>query len=146
ATAAPPAGVIPDQYVVVLADGVDGPGAADEHARRFGVVPDHVYSAALHGYSAHMSAAAAERVSRDPRVRFVEPDRVRTATAPTVPTGIDRIDAEQSPTAAIDGRDTRVDVDVAVIDTGVDLKHPDLNVYRSGAKSCVAGSAHAGNA
>ena len=42
-----------------------------------------------------------------------------------------------SPTAAIDGADQRVDVDVAVIDTGVDLDHPDLNVNPAGAKNCT---------
>src|SRR5262249_11441352 len=39
-----------------------------------------------------------------------------------------RIGDLANPTAAIDGTDTRVNVDVAVIDTGVDLTHPDLNV------------------
>jgi subtilisin len=48
-----------------------------------------------------------------------------------VPTGINRIDAEQSPTAAINGSPNNLDVDVAVVDTGVDLDHPDLNVFRN---------------
>ncbi len=59
------------------------------------------------------------------------------ATAQTTPTGINRADADASPTAAINGVDQRVNVDVAVIDTGVDLDHPDLNVYRAGAKNCA---------
>ena len=57
-------------------------------------------------------------------------------TAPTsaalpgqqVPAGIQRIGATESPTAEIDGIDERVDVDVAVIDTGIDPNHPELNV------------------
>jgi subtilisin len=49
---------------------------------------------------------------------------------------VNRAEADLSQTAQIDGIDGRVDVDVAVIDTGVDLSHPDLNVYRAGAKSC----------
>jgi subtilisin family serine protease len=37
-------------------------------------------------------------------------------------------------------------VDVAVIDTGIDLDHPDLNVYTAGAKNCSSGtSADDGN-
>ena len=63
---------------------------------------------------------------------------VRT-TAQTTPTGVDRANADTSPTAAIDGTDERVNVDVAVIDTGVDLDHPDLNVYRPGAVDCSLG-------
>ena len=56
--------------------------------------------------------------------------------AQTVPTGVNRADADLSPTAAIDGTDQRVNVDVAVIDTGVDLDHPDLNVHQAEAKNC----------
>jgi subtilisin family serine protease len=63
-----------------------------------------------------------------------------------LPTGIDRADAELSSLAAIDGIDSRVDVDVAVIDTGVDLDHPDLNVNTAGARNCATGrSADDGN-
>lgn len=46
-----------------------------------------------------------------------------------IPTGIQRIGATESRTADIDGIDDgRVDVDVALIDTGIDENHPDLNV------------------
>ena len=41
--------------------------------------------------------------------------------AQTTPTGINRANADASPTAAINGVDQRVNVDVAVIDTGADL-------------------------
>jgi len=47
-----------------------------------------------------------------------------------MPTGVDRIDADLNTTANIDGVDQRVDVDIAIIDTGIDPKHPDLNVFR----------------
>ncbi|HEU4682194.1 MAG TPA: S8 family serine peptidase, partial [Gemmatimonadales bacterium] len=40
--------------------------------------------------------------------------------------------------ANIDGKDTRVNVDVAVIDTGIDYTHPDLNVYKR--TNCVPAS------
>jgi subtilisin family serine protease len=60
-----------------------------------------------------------------------------TATAQTLGTGVDRVDAEVSPTARIDGVDTGLDIDVAVIDTGVDLNHPDLHVMRRGGSDCT---------
>src|SRR3989454_1093227 len=47
------------------------------------------------------------------------------------PTGIRRIGADVSPAARIDGIDERVNADIAIIDTGIDLTHPDLNVYRN---------------
>ncbi|NUT91132.1 MAG: S8 family serine peptidase [Saccharothrix sp.] len=129
-------------YIVVLADGVATSSVAADHA----ATVDHVYSSALRGYSGRMTAAAAARLARDPRVVLVQPDGTATTTAQTTPTGIDRIDAELSPTARIDGTDQRVTVDVAVIDTGVDLDHPDLNVHTAGAKNCSTGrSADDGN-
>jgi len=133
-------------YIVVLADGADSGRVADEHARAQGATVGYVYSNALHGYAAQMSAPAAARIARDPRVRWVQPDREVRATAQTTPTGINRVDAELSPTAKINGLDQRVDVDVAIIDTGIDLDHPDLNVNTTAAKNCSTGrSADDGN-
>src|SRR5215207_10184380 len=133
-------------YIVVLADGADSGRVADEHARAQGATVGYVYSNALHGYAAQMSAPAAARIARDPRVRWVQPDREVRATAQTTPTGINRADAELSPTAKINGLDQRVDVDVAIIDTGIDLDHPDLKVNAAGAKNCSTGrSADDGN-
>jgi subtilisin len=48
---------------------------------------------------------------------------------PQSPTnGAKRIGGLLSPTAAIDGVDTRIDIEAAVVDSGVDTAHPDLNV------------------
>jgi subtilisin family serine protease len=133
-------------YIVILADGTNAGGVAREHARSHGADVGHVYRYALRGYSAHLSATAAARIAADRRVAAVRSDGVVTTMAQTLPTGINRVDAELSPTAAIDGVDTRVTVDVAVIDTGVDLDHPDLNVYTAGAHNCSTGpSADDGN-
>lgn len=137
---------IPGRYVVVLVDSADSAAVARDHARSQGASVDHVYSHALKGYSASMSDEAAARIADDSRVQWVEADRTVTTLEQTLPTGIDRSDAELSPTAKIDGVDDRVDVDVAVIDTGIDLDHPDLNVYTPGAKNCSTGrSADDGN-
>ncbi len=146
AAAAAPADSAASGYIVVLRDGADAAGTLRAHADRHGLTAQHVYSHALRGYSAQMTATAAARIARDARVQFVQPDGVVRATAQTLPTGIDRIDAEKSPTAKINGADERVDVDVAIIDTGIDLDHPDLNVYTAGAKNCSTGkSADDGN-
>jgi subtilisin family serine protease len=125
------------RYIVVLDSGTNAAAVSAEHARALGVVPGHVYSSALDGYAARMPAAVATRLADDPRVAYVQVDRKAQATAQTTPTGVDRANAELSPTARIDGVDQRVDVDVAVIDTGVDLDHPDLNVNRAKAKTCA---------
>jgi subtilisin len=135
----------PDQasgYIVMLRSDVNSQSLANEAAAH-GATIGHVYTSAIHGYSAHLSATAAARLAKDPRVLLVQPDGEVHATVQTLPTGIDRVDAELSPTAAINGVDTRVNVDVAVIDTGIDLTHPDLNVFTAGAKNCSTGKSAA---
>jgi subtilisin family serine protease len=126
-----------DSYIVVLDDSLDARTVAPLHAERFGLDLGHVYSSALQGYSTEMTAQTASLVEALPGVAWVQEDTPVAATAQTTPTGIDRVDADLSPTAAINGSDQRVNVDVAVIDTGVDLDHPDLNVHRAGAKNCA---------
>jgi subtilisin family serine protease len=137
ATAGADDGVIPGSYIVAVRGG--DPGAvAGEHGRRYGAKVDHIYRHAVQGYAARMSAAAARRVAADDRVAAVTPDRrMSLAAGQILPPGIDRIDADQSSTAAGDGRGA-VDVDIAIIDTGIDVRHQDLNVV--GGVSCVPGS------
>ena len=124
-------------YIVVLDDGAAARTVAQAHADRFGFELGHVYSSALQGYSTTMTSNVATLVAALPGVASVQKDTPVQSTAQTTPTGINRSDADLSPTAQINGVDQRVDVDVAVIDTGVDLDHPDLNVYRAGAKNCA---------
>lgn len=127
-------------YIVILRDSADPSSTSSEHSRQHGASVRHVYEHALNGYAAHMSATAADRVASDSRVLSVQADRKVTTTAQSTPTGINRSDAELSTTASIDSTDDRVNVDVAVIDTGIDLDHPDLNVHTAGAKNCSTGS------
>lgn len=125
------------RYIVVLRDGVNANAAAQDHARAHGAQVGFVYEHALNGYSASMSAEAASRITNDPKVAYVDLDLPQAAFAQTLPTGVNRIDGELSTTAKIDGIDDRVDVDIAIIDSGVDLDHPDLNVV--GGATCSGG-------
>jgi subtilisin len=129
------AGRIPGAYIVVLDQG-DPQAVADEHARRHDARVDHVYRHALRGYAARMSSQAAARIAADDRVDRVEPDRVAELYAQATPTGIDRVDGELSSARAGDGAGS-VDVDIAIIDTGIDTDHADLNVV--GGKNCSTG-------
>jgi subtilisin len=135
-----------DDYIVMLRTDVNAQWVAAEHARVYGAAIGHLYQYSIHGYSARMSSAAAAQIARDARVLLVQPDGEVSVAAQTLPTGINRVDAELSPTANINGVDQRVNVDVAVIDTGIDFGHPDLNVNTAGAKNCSTGtSANDGN-
>ncbi|HVF53903.1 MAG TPA: S8 family serine peptidase [Actinomycetota bacterium] len=120
------------RYIVVLQDSVQDPEAvAREHSRSHGARPDHVFENIIKGYSAEISEGRVNGLERDPRVLYVEPEPTVSITAQTLPTGVNRIEADKNAVAKIDGIDDRVDVDIAVIDTGIDLDHPDLNVVAS---------------
>lgn len=77
AGAADPPGAIPGSYIVVLESGAPGSVAA-EHRRDHDAAVTHVYRNALRGYAARMSERAAARIARDPRVAYVDLDRVVT--------------------------------------------------------------------
>jgi subtilisin len=136
------AGTIPGQYIVVAKPGVDAATLARDHTLTDGAVVSHVYGRALNGYAAQLSVPGLAAVRADLRVAYVAPDRTVSATAPTpsaqvLPTGIDRIDGEVSSTQSGDGTGA-VGINVAVLDTGIDIDHPDLNV--AGGVSCINSS------
>src|SRR5215204_3894299 len=119
---------VPDRYIVVLKSDANASKVAEEHSRRLSAEVTSVYEHALRGYAAKIPSAKLSEVRADPRVEFVQQDRTAVAFEQTRPTGVDRIDGEKSPTAKIDGIDERVNANVAVIDTGINKTHPDLNV------------------
>jgi subtilisin len=120
---------VEDHYIVVLKPSGDSPErAADAVAMESSdVAVTQVYEHVFDGFAAVIPADQVEDVRDDPRVQAVVPDEEVHIFAQTLPTGINRIDADQNATAKIDGSDQRVDVDVAVLDTGIG-PHPDLNV------------------
>lgn len=121
--------VIPDQYIVVLNEGVSNPGnTARALAAQNAVNLGHVYTTSLRGFSFRGSAAAAQALARNPNVAYVEADVQAQAINQELVSGVARIGADFNAVANIDGVDDRVDVDVAILDTGIDVNHPDLNV------------------
>ena len=123
---------IPDRYIVVFEDGVQRPAAlANEHARAYGLQVRFVYTSAIEGYAAVFpNDRALQRVQSDPRVDYVEQDQVVRAVEQVLPWGINRIDADVSSTLAGNGSGDISNVNVYIIDTGVDASHADLNVVK----------------
>ena len=127
--AGPPVNRGPATHIVVFHDGVDADAASLDLVGRHGLTREFVYKNVLRGASFIIPPGRLADVQSDPRVAFVERNQIVQAFPQVVPTGINRIDADLNSPADIDGVDVRVDVDIAIIDTGIDLDHPDLNVY-----------------
>jgi subtilisin len=152
-------GTIRSQYVVVLEQGTDR-DAAVKRARALGGDVFMQYSHALNGYAVTLPEAALARLKADSRVLLVAPnEEFQASWDPTtlasrgaasggtcplnttsgfatqcLPPGIDRVDGERSSARSGDGRGA-VNVNVAVVDTGIDATHPDLNV--AGGTNCT---------
>jgi subtilisin family serine protease len=125
---------IENSYIVVLDDKVVGehgpfsiaPYVASELAITHGGRLKNVYQYALNGFAVEMSEAAAERLSQDFRVKFVEEDGLVTADATqnNPPWGLDRIDQRNRPLNAIYTFNwTGSGVRAYVIDTGIRTSH-----------------------
>lgn len=124
------------RYIVVLKSSSNVGDTARDHEQRHGARVSHLYRHALKGYAAVIPSDRLEAVKDDARVSYVVADRAVSIAAQTIPTGIDRIDGELSSTVSGDGTGS-VSVDVAIIDTGIDVDHPDLNVV--GGRNCSTG-------
>jgi subtilisin len=127
-------------YIVVLQDdSSDVPAVANEHARAYGLSVQRLYRSALRGYAAVIPLARLDDVRNDARVRFVSEDRPVFAVAQSIPTGIDRIEADTSSQASGNGAGSVDGPAVAVIDTGSG-PHADLNV--AGGFNCSSGPSY----
>jgi subtilisin family serine protease len=127
-----------DGYIVVYKDSVRDPDPkTDRQERSRGFRAKHRYRSSVKGFSAKLSEAQLQELRKDPDVAFVSPDRpvralgsVPVTTGDSVPTGVRRLEAG-SPTSAHESSGAKV----AVIDTGVDLDHPDLSAVNG--TNCV---------
>ena len=124
---------VPNHYIVVLKDKA-APSTAvlssANEARNEGAELRHLYSHALRGYAVRVpNANVLNSILKDPDVAYVQPDVKLKAFSQTLPTGINRVDGDLSSTKSGDGTGV-VDVDIAILDTGIDVSHPDLNVYK----------------
>jgi subtilisin family serine protease/DNA-binding beta-propeller fold protein YncE len=125
-----PMQIRPGHYIVVLKESISSPAAfalnqTSVSEKNLG----YIYHSALNGYSAALSQAEVTELKSDPRVLRVVPDGKVEAMGQTIPTGVSRTFAPTNPSLDIDETDdARVNVDIAMIDSGIDYNHPDLNV------------------
>ena len=125
---------VPGQYIVVLNNNAVGRGGvapvAQALAQAHGGQIIFVYESALKGFAVRLPEPAAQALSRDPRVKFVEEDAQGevAATQFSPPNwGLDRIDQRDRP---VDGQynynSSGTGVWVYVIDTGIRSSHVDF--------------------
>lgn len=129
------------KYIVVLKPG-ESISSVNSLAAGLANRPIHSYEHALVGFSGILSPSEYASLSKDPRVSYIEPDQMvsivkgppggsppggggggggggGTPPPQEVPWGVHRIGADSN-------SNTGAGIGVAVIDTGVDLTHPDL--------------------
>jgi subtilisin family serine protease len=151
---------IPGEYIIVLRS--EGIQSVDSKVNQtvFTVCNDYqipvnnvhfIYDVALKGFAATISPSVIAKMSKDSRILYVEQDQVvkmiggkpesssdskNEILAQTTPAGITRVGG------AGNGSGKRV----YVIDTGVDLDHPDLNVDVSKSRTYITSGKDSRNA
>ncbi|TMC72560.1 MAG: hypothetical protein E6J13_05090, partial [Chloroflexi bacterium] len=126
-------------YIVVFRTGVAAGAKTDEVERRIGFAAEFRYASALQGFAAHLNSVQLARVRADPDVAFVSDERVLhtigsvpIAAGDSAPPGVRRVGAATTTTV----REASTS-NVAVIDSGIDLSHSDLNAVNG--KNCISG-------
>jgi subtilisin family serine protease len=145
-----PIRLVPDQHLLILTTTVNDPGqVANDISSRYKVKILKIYGGEINGILVRVpEPKILDEIMKDPRIAYREQDKIgiiSSVEGQVLPKGIDRIGGDLYQPARIgltnnsinlesDGNDAfsrRVDVDVAILDTGISFEHPDLNVYRN---------------
>ncbi len=126
----PPAAGAAADYIVVLHDNVPSlDGEVDRIERLQNFRARLRFRSALNGFAARLTPLQVQMIQRLPWVEFVSPDyqvqavgSASLVSGETSPSGIRRIEAGTATTVR-----QASNVNVAIIDSGIDLGHPDLN-------------------
>ncbi|MBM0126674.1 S8 family peptidase [Pimelobacter simplex] len=143
---AAPTGLV--DVIVTLAPGADAAATARSVAGGQGRVT-HVYEHALNGFAASLPDAALNALRGNGRVRSIELDQAVHASGTQTPTpswGLDRVDQRNLP---LDGSytyaTTAANVTAYVVDTGIQLDHPDFAGRAVSGTDAVDGDTDAGD-
>jgi subtilisin len=134
--------VIPGQYIVVLND--DALNLRDilsEVAKKVNIEGTeilHIYEDVLNGFAINVpNERVIEALEQSPFVDYIEKDKIVKAFAQTLPSGVNRVDGDLSSTKSGNGG-VAINIDIAILDSGIDTSHSDLNIYHQ--KTFVSGT------
>lgn len=148
-----------ETYIFVFKDSMLR-GRVESEARamvqRMGGEIQDVWSDSIRGFAARMSARDAARLARHPTIAYYEPDGIFsiqgfaasqapggggarasgdfTAQAQTTDWGVNRVNGPMDASA--------FNTYAFVIDTGIDLDHPDLTIDVANSRSCITGNSN----
>lgn len=127
---------IPGRYIVVLRDAERNvPAVASEMAQAHGLSIGHTYRFSIKGFSAVIPEARLNILRGDSRIAYIEQDRAISVGKPAdkpgkKPPKEDPREPQVTPWGInrVGGTGNGVGRTAWIIDTGIDLDHPDLNV------------------
>ena len=116
------------RYIVLLDEGTNTSATVERMGRQKGIKAERTFGKTIRGFSARLDSKQRKALEADPSVVAIVPDEVIQVAGQITPTGVSRIFTKSNTIAKINGVDERVDADVAIVDTGIQPNHPDLNV------------------
>jgi subtilisin family serine protease len=120
---------VPNGYIVVLNDNQHTLSVATEMSTTFNANVIQTYGQSIKGFSTSMTATNIRVLANDPRVAYIEADRVIRINATQSPAtwGLDRLDQHTLPLSGSYSYDTTAsNVNAYVIDTGIRFTHSEF--------------------
>jgi len=122
--------------IVVMKDSTTSFRAATV-ATEADITPTQIYGSVFTGFAADLSEDQVDELADDPNVAYIIPDIPFTAAAQTPSVGAVRTGITTNSYAAVDGGGGDMEgVNIAILDTGINTSHEDLNV--GGGYNCTS--------
>lgn len=122
------AGENPVGHIIVYKDNVNPVNETARIAAQRGLKVGRIFKHSIKGafISQDLNPEALEALKKNPTIAYIEKNGRVWKSAQSIPKSLNRTQADQA--SSIDGFDEASAVEVAILDTGIDNDHPDLNI------------------